>query len=172
MYERVRWQPGSFSGPVRLHTRHAGATPLLCRPATTDAKVFWDVFYHRYHLPPKGVHPTGCIVDLGANVGYTAVDLATRYPLARIIAVEMDAENAKLCARNTSPFGPRCQVVWSAVWVTNGQVRYTGRQAWSFRVSALDGAVGSGHRSAPARTLEDIFDEFAIDTVDYLKMDI
>ena len=62
----------------------------------------WDTFFHRFHLPPGELARGACIVDLGANVGYTAAHLAALYPESRIIAVEMDGRNAAVAASRAS----------------------------------------------------------------------
>lgn len=112
-------------------------------------------------------------VDLGANVGYTAVHLAVLYPSARIVAVEMDAQNLDLCRTNTSHIGDRCKTVHAAVWSANGSVAYSGVKTNGYRISR-DGQVEQtpGAPTAPARALSDILDDSDIHNVDYLKMDI
>ncbi len=58
-------------------TSKASAFPL-CRPATSDSTVFWQVFIAREY---DGVNPADTprfIIDCGANVGYTAAYLLTR----------------------------------------------------------------------------------------------
>ena len=172
LYKRARYEPRSLNGPVKLHVRQGGAEPLLCRPSTTDAKVLWDTFYHRYHLPPRSVRPTGWILDLGANVGYTAAHFCWLYPEARVLAVEMDPDNAALCARNLAPLGARCELLRAAVWSHDGQVSYRGDQAWSLQVCGPDDEPGTALKQAPAMSLGTIMDKYAVETVDYLKMDI
>jgi hypothetical protein len=49
------------------------------------------------------------ILDCGANVGYTSAYLLTGYPSARVIAVEPDAENCRICAENLRGYGTRGQ---------------------------------------------------------------
>ena len=142
--------------------------PLLCRPGTSDAEVLWDTFGGAYHRPPRPLPRRANILDLGANVGYTAVDFAVRYPGARIVAVELDRENAALAERNLSPFGERCVVLRAAVWSSDGEVAYGGEEAWGLRV--VPGAGGG--RSAPALRISTLLRRFALERVDYVKMDI
>lgn len=142
--------------------------PLLCRPGTSDADVLWDTFGEAYHRPPVPLPSESTIVDLGANVGYTAVDFAVRHPGARIFAVELDAGNAALAERNLAPFGSRCVVLRAAVWSVDGEVAYGGDEAWGLHV--VPGSAGE--RVAPAIQISTLFDRFALDRVDYMKMDI
>lgn len=172
-YKRLRYAPRGLTDPQPLHIRALGGRPVLCRPGTTDSKVLWDTFYHQHHRPPRRPGAVRTIVDLGANVGYTVLDLASQFPNARIIAVEMDSANADLCRRNIRNLEPRCRLVQAAVWTENGTIQYAGDEAWSLSVSqSASHDERAKQRTAPARLLESIFDEFNLDTVDYLKMDI
>jgi hypothetical protein len=81
------WLYNRFGSPLgylryRQSTSHAPVNcwvpkvpvPLLCRPGTTDIYVLWHTFSDSFHhLPPKPLPDEAVIVDIGANVGYTAV---------------------------------------------------------------------------------------------------
>ena len=53
-----------------------------------------------------GVHTSQVryILDAGAHVGYATVQLAYRFPLAKIVAVEADPDNYAALVRNTAAF--------------------------------------------------------------------
>ena len=158
---------GPSAPAVPVHVRQV-PIPLGCRPGTTDAAVLYDTFAGRYHLPavPLGNAPT--IVDLGANVGYTAVDFLVRYPSSRVIAVEMDPNNCQLARRNLEPFSPRVELVEAAFWGSDGTIHYGGTTAWGFRVD--EGA--SDGQTARAVTLETLFATCNVARADYVKMDV
>lgn len=159
---------GQESGsPVRLRVRGI-PVPLLCRPGTSDAEVLWDTFGEGYHRPPHRLPGGATILDLGANVGYTAVDFAVRYPEARVVAVELDRDNAALAGRNLEPFGERCTLLRAAIWSSDGEVAYGGDEAWGLHVTPH----GSGTRSAPAVRIATLLDRLGLGRVDYVKMDI
>ena len=154
-YLQVRYYPDEVNGPVQLQVRQCPDQPLWCRPHTTDAKVLWDAFYEQYHRPPAGIRPTGWILDLGANVGYTAVDLANRYPQCRVLAVELDADNAAVFRRNTCHLGDRCVLKQAAIWSANGDIHYGGDEAWSLHVVSQAGpACATATAVAQACTIE------------------
>ncbi len=142
--------------------------PLLCRPGTTDPDVLWDTFGEGLERPTTALPPDATILDLGANVGYTAVDFALRHPGARIVAVELDGDNAALADRNLAPFGARCSVVRAAVWSHDGEIRYGGEEAWGFHV--VEGSAEG--RSAPAIRISTFIQKFGLERIDYVKMDI
>lgn len=153
---------------VALGLRAREPITLACRAGTSDVAVLWDTFFAGYHRPVAPLPAAPVILDLGANVGYTTVDLALRHPRACVLAVEMDAANAALAARNTVTLGSRCQVVRAAVWDENGEVTYNGDQAWSYRIDSRSNGV----HSAPSVTIDTLLDQYNLHMVDYVKMDI
>lgn len=159
--------------PVRV--RSWGRRAVHMRPRSMDAVTLWDVVKNRFHLPPESL-TCRTIVSLGANAGYATADFACRYPQARIIAVEMDPENARLCERNTAFARERVTVVNAAVWSTDGVVDYGGRDVHDLRIAAIggDGATPAvpGGRHARAISIATLFAEHHVAAVDFLKMDI
>ena len=162
-FRRVRHHPEAGTPAVALHVRGV-STPLWVRPATVDATTLWDAFALHFHLPAAD-GPFRTIVDLGANAGYTAADLATRYPAARIVAVELDGGNAALARQNLESFAPRVTVIHAGVWSSTGTITYGG-------VKVDDYAIGHGAQSAPAISPADLVRQYDLGVVDYLKMDI
>lgn len=171
-YWRVRKLPKSCSAPESFRIRQLGGQPVVCRPGTSDFAVLFDTFHGKYHLPQHPLPPECVIVDLGANIGLTVADFAYKYPRARIVAVEMDSANIKLAFRNTQFCRSRCQLVHAAVWRCEGEIAYGGRAEYAFAVKAVKADEKVPSRRSPARTLDSIFDEYKVKTVDYLKMDI
>jgi FkbM family methyltransferase len=164
----------SFGGAreVSLVIKTLGGVAQRCRPKTTDALVLWDTFYERYHLPPPEVRNPRRVVDLGANVGFTTAHFASRFQNARVLAVEMDAGNAELAARNIEPWNDRCTVVNAAVWTEDGFVKYGGDEEWGFAVCSDSPRDDLKFKTARARSLSSLFREFEFEQIDYLKMDI
>jgi FkbM family methyltransferase len=154
---------GAEALPVRI--RALGGGEVWVRPGSSDRMVVMDTFLRRLHLPPPDA-AVETILDLGANTGLTARHLAHRYPRARILCVEMDAENAELARRNLAPLGARAAVLEAAASIRSGTVRYSlavGAE-WAARVEA------DGDRHAPAMSLDEITRDFA--WIDYVKMDV
>ena len=78
------------------------------------------------------------IVDCGANVGYTSAYLLSRFPRARVVAIEPFPANAVLCRRNLAHYGSRATVIEAAVWshCTRLVLDYAGGNEWGVRVRA------------------------------------
>jgi FkbM family methyltransferase len=160
--------------PRPIRVKDLGDVVLWCRPGTVDYITLWDTFFYQYHLPLRPLANVRRVVDLGANIGLTALSFALRYPQADVLAVEMDANNATLCARNLAPFSPRCQVLQAAVWSNSGAIEYEDDSIHlaGHRVSNLGTVFGGTKKRAPAKTIDEIFRQFDITHVDYLKIDI
>jgi FkbM family methyltransferase len=164
---------------VVIHVRAIGGQPLFCRPGTSDADVLWDTFVGAYHLPPVAVRPGSTIVDLGANVGYTMAHLGYIAPDARLIGVEMDADNVALARRNVAHLGSRATVIHAAVWGDQAGLSHLeydlSAASWGFRAEVPDAAASApraGAMKVRAVTLDSLFGEHDVGTVEYLKMDV
>ena len=98
-----------------LYSKYA-KHPVRCRPNTSDVEVFKQIFAWREYRCLDDVHDASLIIDCGANVGYSAVYFLTRYPNARVIAVEPDPDNFAVLNANVAPYGDRCRTVCAGVW--------------------------------------------------------
>jgi FkbM family methyltransferase len=142
--------------------------PLHVRPGTSDVALLDLVCNGAAHLPPEELEDPALIVDLGASIGITALDLARRYPSAHIVAVEMDAASVALCAKNLEPLGDRATVVGAAIADQDGTVAYStaGDPGHHF-------VTPGGEEHATAISLDTLFQHTADgQVVDYLKVNI
>lgn len=113
--------------------------PVYFRPRTTDLAVFQQIFVEREYLCLDDVSAAGLIIDCGANVGYSAAYLLSRFPDCELIAVEPDPGNFALLARNLAPYGDRVTLVESGVWshparLCISETRYGGGGEWGVQV--------------------------------------
>lgn len=156
------------TSPARLRLRPLDGHEVLVRPGTSDLGTVWGTFARHYHLPPPEVEEPRVIWDLGANIGLTMAHFACRFPLARVIGVELDADNVALARHNVAAWGDRCEVIHAAVWSSDGEVHYRGWPGGTsnYQVSdvAEDSAVG-------AISLATLLRERG-GPVDYLKIDV
>lgn len=172
-YRRVRRNSSRSPHLVSLRLRQIPGTPMLCRSGTTDAQVLWDTFYHMYHVPPLQLRRNAIILDLGANVGYTAAHLAVMYPNSKVIGVEMDEENARLATTNTRTWEDWCHILHAAVWSEDGEVTYGGTHEWGYRVSGVPRTSREEPlRNCAALTVDTIIRTHHLTQIDYVKMDI
>lgn len=90
--------------------------PVLFRQGSTDLGVFAQIFITLEYLCFSDLVNPELIIDLGANVGYSAAYFLSRFKDAFLICVEPDAENFKLLEQNLAPYRDRCILIQAAVW--------------------------------------------------------
>jgi FkbM family methyltransferase len=111
------------------------------------------------------------IFDLGANVGFSCLDFGTRFPGARVIGVEMDADNVGLARRNTAVLGDRSEIVHAAIWKEDSEVSYSkSAEEWGYHISG--GEDGAASVVVRAIAIDTLMQEAGVDWVDYMKIDI
>ena len=165
LLEAGRFEPHGDPEPIAL--RALGGDAVEVRAGSADPDVLVGAFHGLYHLPSAELPSPRLIWDLGANVGLTMRQMATAFPEARIVGVELDPDNVELARRNLAPVAERVELVEGAVWPEPGTLSYglpDGEAEDSYRV----GEAGEG--TASAITLDDLRDRFG--TPDYVKMDI
>ncbi len=82
--------------------------PFFYRPGTSDTWIILEVLINKgckseYWLPDTKDSPS-TILDIGGNIGCTAVYFANRYPEAVVYSFEPDLENFKLLSLNTAGY--------------------------------------------------------------------
>jgi FkbM family methyltransferase len=110
------------------------------------------------------------IVDLGGNIGASAVYFATRYPNARVIVLEPDPDSFERLEHNTRRF-QRVTPVRAAATARDGQVELY-RTGYSLTESLLPGAPGAKPLPVEGVSLDSLLEREGVDHVDLLKFDI
>ncbi len=179
LYRRLRNQMEPAGEAKAIRVQAFGGRSVLVRPQTMDAVTLWDAVFNGFHLPPV---PLDCrsIVELGANAGYTTAHYACKFPQAKILAVEMDSDNVKICEKNTEFARDRVTIISAAIWSSDGFIEYGGDNVHDLRICALGGestetvasAAPTAVRKAPAITIGTLLNEHHIPHVDFMKMDI
>jgi FkbM family methyltransferase len=101
--------------PYRLRSRYLDY-PVWVRPGTSDRHVFQQIFRNREYRCLDHVRRAELVIDCGANVGYSAAYMLSRFQDAFVIAVEPDLRNFEAMTRNLSPYAGRFRAVNSGVW--------------------------------------------------------
>jgi FkbM family methyltransferase len=158
------------SGPVEVETRPIGFDhSLFLRLKTSDLPTLQKVWhYQEYAISLKG--EPRFIIDAGANIGVASIYFATKFPKAKIVAIEPEPGNFTLLEKNTKPY-PNITAIRAALWNETGEVSLfdPGRGAWAFQ-TRTEGAMPTGR--VPAVTMDDLLRKFGMESVDILKMDI
>lgn len=146
---------------------------LTLRRAETDSAVIRQVLGTEAYRSTPTLSKARLVVDCGANIGVSAYYFLHRYPSARVIAVEPDAQNYELCRRNLASFGNRAIVLRGALWSDCQPLRIVpssrARGAWALRVEP----VTSGVAEVEGFTLREILScAGQRPPIDVLKIDI
>jgi len=147
---------------------------VYARPGTSDLAAFRQAFGDE-DVELRSDREPRLILDLGANVGYSSVDFACRFPTARVIAVEPEPSNAAILRRNTAGL-PTVDVVEAGVWPTAGELVVTdvGKGKWGARARATPetGAVEIGGGPIRAVTVQELLERAGEPFADLVSVDI
>ena len=141
-------------------------SPVRLRPGTSALHVYYQVFdLAEYDID---IRDPRIIVDAGANIGLAAALFASRYPRARILAIEPDPGNVAVLELNTRPY-PNVEIVEAGLWGRRARLRIENPDdpEWEFRVVETDEPDGIEALSVP-----DLMEHLGTDWIDVLKMDI
>lgn len=152
--------------PLAVHVPGI-AHALAIRPATADVSTLEKIFvWNQYALdyPPR----VATIVDAGANIGLASVFFATRFPEARVIALEPEAANFELLRRNTEAF-PKIVPLHAALWSCDTTI---GLSNPNDRVDSYRFNDSGSAQSVHAFDVPSLLQRFDLQTIDVLKIDI
>jgi len=161
-----------FGRPKEITVQPPGIrNPIHIRVHSSDEAIYAEIMLqggYAFDLPfsPK------TIVDVGANIGLASIYFTHRYPEARIIAIEAEASNFAMLARNVRPY-PAIVPVHAALWNRDGEIS----------VGEPDPAAGDAgkwgfitHEGFGAKvravSMPMLMQEMRMPSVDLLKIDI
>ena len=165
-----------FGGTHYFDVTHADARhPLRLRVGTSDVPTYQQVFLeHEYEF--VALRQPAVIVDAGANVGFASILFATRYPDARIIAIEPESANFELLVENTRPYA-NIETIQAALWKESGEIDLldAGFGNWGFMTGDADRDPQPGVAAVSrirALTIDELMRDYNIRSIDILKIDI
>lgn len=148
------------------------AFPVYLRNSIFDRFTLREIFiYREYDLPwPKGMPAPKRIIDAGANIGFTSVFWANRFPEATIIALEPEPENfAQLC-RNAQPYSG-IRPIQKALWKYPAHIAVRdhgyGQRGWIVEETSAEDP-----EMIPAVSVGSLIESLRWETIDLLKIDI
>jgi FkbM family methyltransferase len=161
-----------FGQPKEMTAQPPGIrNPVQLRIKTSDESTYVQILLQGQYAFELPFSPN-VIVDAGANVGMASIYFAHKYPEAKIIAIEAEASNFAVLARNTRPY-PSIIPVHAALWNRDGEISVgepepTGgaNGNWAFVTRE-----GTGAR-VRAITMSTLMKEMQIQAIDLVKIDI
>lgn len=145
------------------------------RIPSSDVNVFRQIFIDKeYEFNTRSLPAT--ILDAGANIGLSSIYFASRFPDARIIAVEPEESNFSVLEMNSRPY-ENITPVRAALWHRDEQVNLIDPDLgkWGFMTHGNEEsgrAYGNKLHHVRGLTVRTILDMFGIEHLDILKMDI
>jgi FkbM family methyltransferase len=150
-------------GDIRLLLRANGGA---------DAFTHSEVFEHQYYRLPLQ-RPPATILDLGANIGLSAIYFARTFPGARLACVEPVAENLQVLVANLKLNGVQAEVISAAVDVTDGMVwMERSKMDYAHRLAARPGPSSAGYFEVPAISVTSILRHLGWSRIGLLKVDV
>jgi len=143
--------------------------PLRLSRQSADREVFRQVFVNWvYRNPVAEELPPRVIVDVGAHIGIASVFFASRFPAAKVVAVEPDEDNFRLLVENTRLYG-NIVPLHAALWYEDSQlyVEASEEGSWASRVNT----EGRG-KPVQGLTLKTLLASQGLEKVDILKLDV
>ncbi len=149
--------------------------PFVLRNHSSDVPTFRQVFInsgYKFNVSK----PPEVLIDAGANIGLESICFANKYPNAKIISIEPEESNFQLLKKNVAPYN-NIIPVQAALWNKNGTINLVdpGLGHWGFmtdRISNAGSSFGSQCHEVKSITVGRIIDDYGLDTIDILKVDI
>jgi FkbM family methyltransferase len=140
---------------------------FFVRRGTSDViETFYSIVRQAYgkYLPSQ---PPEFILDAGANIGTTSAWFLSKFPDARVVAVEPEPSNFALLQRNCAPFENRVSLVQAALWPTPASFALR-RETDHNAVQVTESQNGE----CPGVTVPMLMQRFGLPRLDLFKCDI
>ncbi len=146
------------------------AHPVRVRGQTSDSKLVYQIFCRKQY-PIGGSGEIRCVIDAGANVGYTSLYFAHNLPSASIVAIEPEPLNYAMLLENTKRY-PNIIPLCAALWSSSRPLCLSNPDAESWAFQYTDKPKINGSITVASCTVPDIMREYGLDGIDLLKIDI
>jgi FkbM family methyltransferase len=156
-----------ISYPIYVH--RFGKTTRLFMGHGSDESVLLEVFVEeQYRVSRSDVR---VVVDLGGNVGFSAIYFAMRFPQATIFTLEPDPTAFRRLLQNVASF-PGIRPFPLAAAAENGSLTLYSNTGSTMSSSVHRRSQHLESRQVEAITLDEFVRQQRIDAVDILKIDI
>lgn len=161
------------SDPLIFYCKNGIVAEVPIRLLHTFKEIFLEECYTKY-LPQRRLQNNLTVVDIGANAGYFSLFMLSRYPGSQIIAFEPIANNFELLKRNRNINSlHNFIIVNKAVYGKAERVtlRYKSTDSFTTTGSIFGNELGHAEIEVDAITLPQMFETYALESVDLLKLD-
>ena len=153
---------------IEFH-HHKLLHPIFLRNGTSDVAVFNQIFLYEGYKIDFGFEPE-VIVDLGANIGLSAVYFKNKYPNSRIVCIEPELSNFNLLQKNVELY-ENITCLNAAIWCENKNlaVNDQGLGHWGYMVQET---TSKSNELIKAYSIDQLMHEMGLSRIDVLKIDI
>lgn len=157
-----------ISYPIYVH--RFGTTTRLFMGHGSDESVLFEVFLDEQYSISRA-DTVSVVVDLGGNVGFSAIYFAMRFPRATIFTLEPDPAAFRRLLKNVAPF-PGIRPFPLAAAAENGFLTLYSNTGSTMSSSVHRRSQHVESRQVEAITLDEFVKQERIGAVDILKIDI
>ena len=150
---------------------------IVIRTGSPDIRVALSCFQGEFdellRAVPKLLHPL--IIDAGGYIGTAAIVLAEAYPNTTIVSLEPSRENFALLKRNVAAYKNIVPINKAlAPELGKRALKDRGTGEWGFTIVSepKDNAASTTREEVECVTLDQLMQEFAVDGIGILKLDI
>jgi FkbM family methyltransferase len=155
---------------IRISTND-GIRTVSLRANGSDIFTFYEIFLKQVYRRALPLRDGATVVDLGANIGMTALWLATQAKGVRVVAVEPEDSNIDLLRRNVSE--DDVVVVHAAIAAQPGKVRLQIGSPSGHRIGSLTPTQSQvASQEVDALDPDELVGRYALENIDVLKVDI
>ena len=176
--KKLRWSKSGVikalpgEAMVAINIQHPLGIRTLClRTFEGDIDIFYEIFFRKiYDVPCRQTGPVKIVVDLGANVGLSALYFLQQYPQAKVICVEPEPGNFKMLTKNLQPeiATGKVTALQVAAMGKDGFVSFeTADAKYNSRVIA-----NGDQKNIPSISIPALMQRCGIDHIDLLKVDV
>lgn len=171
--DAMRFAWADLRGLQRVREVRLGGIQLNLRTASSDFRVAEGILVHGEYAEALRGRPR-VILDVGANIGASALYFAQHCPEATVYAIEPEAGNYAILEKNVRHW-PRIVPVRQAIWSRNMEREVRSRRTGAWGYTLLDSAGRGGYglgQMADCVTIPEFMRQHGLEKIDLLKMDI
>lgn len=168
----VKWLTqlaNALAFPFSVYYRWRYYPHLIIRKGTSDMTVFRQIFVGRDYDVQYDRMPR-LIIDGGANVGYSSLFFADKFPHAEIFAIEPETSNFKLLEHNVS-ICSNVHSIQRGLWSKSGFLRIINKGSDKHAFMTMEVAEGEPY-DVEVITVDEILRLSRHTEIDILKLDI
>ncbi|QCR22164.1 FkbM family methyltransferase [Pontibacter sp. SGAir0037] len=143
--------------------------PIYLRNNYSDFQVFTQIFLNDEYLVDNLSSPK-VIIDCGANIGLASLFFISRYPDSSIIALEPAAENYKMLSKNLGKYH-NVSILNKALWSSKTFISIKDN-GWGDAGFIVEECQQNITGCIETITLNDLVEQYELNEIDLLKMDI